>query len=156
MAQHSTEPRSNPPTHQTISTPTPPQGRHSGPSWALGGVVFAGVLMLVSGVMGILNGIAGIATDDVYTDIGDYVFKFSLTTWGWIHLVVGLVVAFTGWGILQGRDWARGMGIALASLYAIAYFMFLPYAPVWSVIAIAIAVFVMWSLATAPQPDVRT
>ncbi|MCL6734680.1 DUF7144 family membrane protein [Streptomyces neyagawaensis] len=155
MAQHSTEPRSNAHSHQTISTPTPPQGQHSGTSWAIGGTVFAGVLMMVGGVLGILNGIAAIATDDVYTNIGDYVFEFSLTTWGWIHLVLGAVVAFAGWGILQGRDWARGVGIALASLYAIAYFMFLPYAPVWSVIVIAASVFVMWSLATAPDQERR-
>ena len=146
MAQHSTAPRSN-----TTSQETPMSHRGARSEWAHGGMIFAGVLMMVIGVMGILNGIAGIATDDVYTNIGDYVFEFSLTTWGWIHLVLGAVVAFAGWGILQGRDWARGVGIALASLYAIAYFMFLPYAPVWSVIVIAASVFVMWSLATAPE-----
>ncbi|WP_338897115.1 hypothetical protein WBG99_16990 [Streptomyces sp. TG1A-60] len=147
MAQHSTTPRPDP-----ASRETPTSGKEPGSSWALGGMVFAGVLMMVIGVMGILNGIAGIATDDVYTNIGDYVFEFSLTAWGWIHLVIGLAVLTVGWGVLQGRDWARAMGIALASLFAIAYFMFLPYAPVWSTICIAIAVFVMWSLATAPDP----
>ncbi|MDX2825914.1 hypothetical protein PV416_33810 [Streptomyces ipomoeae] len=156
MAQHGTAPRENSPTGQTISTPTPSYAKHSGTAWALGGTIFAGVLMTVSGIMGILNGIAGIAGDDVYTNIGDYVFEFSLYTWGWIHLAIGVVVAFTGWSILQGKDWARGMGIALASLFAIEYFMFLPYAPVWSIIAIAIAVFVMWSLATSHDHPATT
>lgn len=150
MAQHGTAPRENPQSSgQTITAPTPDYAKRSGSSWALGGTVFAGVLMMVSGIMGILNGIAGIATDDIYTNIGDYVFEFSLTTWGWIHLVMGVIVAFTGWGILQRKDWARGVGIAIASLFAIEYFMFLPYAPVWSVVCIAIAVFVMWALATS-------
>ncbi|MGW0846118.1 DUF7144 family membrane protein [Streptomyces sp. NPDC002787] len=147
MAQHSTAPRSNP-----TSQETPPRHGETRSEWALGGMVFAGVLMMVIGVMGILNGIAGIATDDVYTNIGSYVFGFSPTAWGWIHLVIGLAVLATGWGVVQGRDWARAMGIALASLFAIEYFMFLPYAPVWSLICIAIAIFVMWSLATAPDP----
>jgi hypothetical protein len=146
MAQHSTAPRSNP-----TSQETPTRRRETGSSMAHGGMVFAGVLMMVIGVMGILNGIAGIATDDVYANIGDYVFEFSLTTWGWIHLAIGLVVLATGWGVVQGRPWARAMGIALTSLLAIEYFMFLPYAPVWSVVCIGIAVFVIWSLATSPE-----
>ncbi|MEI5524751.1 hypothetical protein WB401_14775 [Streptomyces brasiliscabiei] len=146
MAQHSTAPRSNP-----MSQETPTRHGETRSEWALGGMVFAGVLMMVIGVMGILNGIAGIATDDVYTNIGNYVFEFSLTTWGWIHLAFGIAVLATGWGVIQGRAWARAVGIALTSLFAIEYFMFLPYAPVWSVVCIAIAVFVIWSLATAPD-----
>ncbi|MDX2601882.1 hypothetical protein PV379_49255 [Streptomyces caniscabiei] len=146
MAQHSTAPRSN-----TTSQETPMSHRGARSEWAHGGMIFAGVLMMVIGVMGILNGIAGIATDDVYTNIGDYVFEFSLTTWGWIHLVIGLLVLATGWGVIQGQTWARAVGIALTSLFAIEYFMFLPYAPVWSVVCIGIAVFVVWSLATSPD-----
>lgn len=150
MAQHSTAPRSNPTSHET-------RARHSETrsEWAHGGMVFAGVLMMVIGIMGILNGIAAIATDDVYTNIGNYVFEFSLTTWGWIHLVLGVAVLAAGWGVMQGRDWARAVGIALTSLFAIEYFMFLPYAPVWSLICIGVAVFVMWSLATAPESHTR-
>ncbi|WP_217177150.1 hypothetical protein [Streptomyces sp. AC495_CC817] len=146
MAQHSTAPRSNATTQETTMS-----HRGARSEWAHGGMIFAGVLMMVIGIMGILNGIAGIATDDVYANIGSYVFEFSLTTWGWIHLVIGLCVLGTGWGVIQGQDWARAVGIALTSLFAIEYFMFLPYAPVWSVICIGIAVFVVWSLATSPD-----
>jgi hypothetical protein len=138
-------------TQHTASAP-PPRATHPKHStWATGGTVFAGILMMVSGVVGVLNGIAGIAADDVYQRVGTYVYEFSLTTWGWIHLVIGVLVAITGWGILKGADWARGVGIGLAALYMIEYFMFLPYAPVWSVISIAIGVFVMWSLATSAR-----
>ncbi|MFJ5530223.1 hypothetical protein [Streptomyces sp. NPDC093261] len=127
-------------------------------AWATGGTAFAGVLMMVSGILGVLNGIAGIAANDVYARVGNYVYGFSLTAWGWIHVVIGALVAVTGWGVLQGRDWARAIGVGLAALYMVEYFMFLPYAPVWSVIAIAIGAFVIWSLVTAghaerpPQP----
>ncbi|MEV5606882.1 hypothetical protein [Streptomyces sp. NPDC052225] len=141
----------------TPNTPPPPprepdpfRGDGSGNAWAEGGTVFAGVLMMVTGVVGVLNGIAGIAKDDVYGRIGNYVYAFDLTTWGWIHLVIGVLVALTGWGILKGSDWARGAGIGLAALTIVEYFMFLPYAPVWSVIAIGLAVFVIWALVTQP------
>jgi len=53
----------------------------------------------------------------------------------------------TGLGILKGMGWARVCGIVLASLSAILQFMFLPYAPIWSVIMIAVDVFVIWALA---------
>jgi len=139
MTQHAAPPVD--PKHHTTSA--------ARAEWATGGTVFAGVLMMVSGILGVLNGIAGIAADDVYTRVGSYVYEFNLTAWGWIHLVIGILVAVTGWGILQGRDWARGVGIGLAALSMVEYFMFLPYAPFWSIISIAIAVFVIWALATA-------
>ncbi|MEV6179616.1 hypothetical protein ACIHAR_35485 [Streptomyces sp. NPDC052016] len=140
------------PSHQGTgrSGPGPagrPAGAAAGTGWAAGGVVFAGVLMLVHGVLAIFQGIAAIAEDDVYARIGDYVYEINLTGWGWILLILGVVLAVTGWGILKGADWARVTGILLASLSLILQFLFLPYAPVWSIVLIAIDVFVIWSLA---------
>jgi hypothetical protein len=122
----------------------PPPG---GSGMAAGGAVFAGVLMLMNGVIAILQGISALAKDDVYTRVGDYVYSINLTGWGVILLCIGAVSAITGWGILRGMSWARVCGIVLASLSAILQFMFLPYAPVWSVIMIAVDVFVIWALA---------
>ncbi|MEV6650226.1 hypothetical protein [Streptomyces sp. NPDC051219] len=132
-------------TQSSASTTTRPK---ADAGWAAGGTLFAGVLLLVTGLMSIIEGIAAIAEDDVYTRIGDYVFSFDITTWGWIHLIVGLVAAFTGWGILKGAKWARTTGIALAALNIVLQFMFLPYQPVWAVFSMGISAFVVWALAT--------
>ncbi|WP_328537704.1 DUF7144 family membrane protein [Streptomyces sp. NBC_00344] len=135
--------------HHTAQQPHatgPGAGNTSG--WASGGTVFAGVLLVVEGVMGILQGIVAIARDDVYTRIGDYTYAFSLTTWGWIHLALGILIAVTGYGILSGAVWARITGIVLASLSVLLQFMFLPYQPIWGVVSIAIGLFVIWALAT--------
>ncbi|MFC9795034.1 hypothetical protein ACFVJI_20530 [Streptomyces sp. NPDC127584] len=134
----------------------PPRGPARGPesgssaaaSWASGGTLFAGVLMLVTGFMDVFQGIAGIAEDDVYTRVGDYVFKFDLTTWGWIHLILGVVLAIAGYGVLKGAEWGRVAGIALASLNILFQFLFLPYQPWWALFSMAISVFVIWALAT--------
>ncbi|MET9501728.1 hypothetical protein ACFYO5_25925 [Streptomyces sp. NPDC006259] len=138
------------PSHQGTG-PSRPAGRSPGPSahggWVAGGTTFAGVLMLVNGILAILQGIAAISEDDVYGRIGDYVYKINLTGWGWILLIVGVVAAVAGWGILQGAAWARVTGILLASVSLILQFLFLPYAPVWSIVLIAIDVFVIWALA---------
>ncbi|MFJ6442031.1 hypothetical protein [Streptomyces sp. NPDC091649] len=129
-------------------TDPPRPGGGSGSPWAAGGTVFAGVLLFVDGVLGVLKGIAGIASNDVYTRINDYVFKFSVTSWGWIHLVLGVILVLVGWGILKGATWARGAGVVLASLNLVANFMWLPYTPVWAIVTIAIDVFVIWALCT--------
>ncbi|WP_018834465.1 DUF7144 family membrane protein [Streptomyces aculeolatus] len=132
------------------TAPSSPQHPSSsgGSPWATGGAVFAGVLMLIYGVLAVLQGVAGIAHDDVYARQGDYVYKFDLTTWGWIHLILGVVVALAGLGILRGNEWARLMGVALAGLAVIANFAWLPYQPVWAIVNIAIGVFVIWALCT--------
>ncbi|MEV4918944.1 hypothetical protein AB0K47_19285 [Streptomyces tirandamycinicus] len=114
--------------------------------WAAGGTLFAGVLMLVIGVISILEGIAGIVEDEVYLRVGGYVFSWNLTAWGWIHLVLGVLVAITGWGILRGMEWSRYLGVALASLNIIVQFLFLPYQPVWALFSMAVSVFVIWAL----------
>ncbi|GHG20606.1 DUF7144 family membrane protein [Streptomyces zaomyceticus] len=124
-------------------------------AWASGGTLFAGVLMLVTGFLDVFQGIAGIAEDDVYTRVGDYVFKFNLTTWGWIHLILGVILAIVGIGILKGMEWGRVAGIALASLNILFQFLFLPYQPWWALFSMAISIFVIWALATdkAYGPD---
>ncbi|WAZ22989.1 hypothetical protein STRCI_004300 [Streptomyces cinnabarinus] len=121
--------------------------------WQTGGLVFAGVLLMVNGVVAILQGISAIAADDVYDRIGDYVYKISLTGWGVILLCLGAVALVVGWGVLQGAWWARITGIFLASLSLIANFLFLPYQPVWSVLMVALDFFVIWALATAPDKE---
>ncbi|GHH04857.1 DUF7144 family membrane protein [Streptomyces lanatus] len=129
-------------------------GRDAAPTseWITGGLLFAGVLMLVNGVLAILQGISALADDDVYTRVGDYVFEANLTAWGWILLALGVLATGVGLGILRGEWWARITGIFLASLSMVAHFLFLPYTPVWSVIMVGIDFFVILALALAPDP----
>ncbi|MGW1814487.1 DUF7144 family membrane protein [Streptomyces sp. NPDC002125] len=128
------------------SRPSRPSTTDPGGPWAASGVMFAGVLLLVDGILAIVKGIAGIASDEVYTRINDYTFKFDVTAWGWIHLVLGVILVFVGWGILKGSAWAWGVGIVLAALNLIANFVWLPYQPVWAIISIALDTFVIWAL----------
>lgn len=137
---------------QAATPPGAPRQRTSGSgagsAWASGGIVFAGVLLLVDGVLAVLNGIVGIAKDDVYARLGHYVYRFNLTAWGWIHLVIGVILIITGFCILKGMGWARGVGVGITALSIFANFMWLPYQPIWAIIAIAIGVFIIWALLT--------
>ncbi|MFI5806979.1 hypothetical protein [Streptomyces sp. NPDC051561] len=139
----------------SATSPSSP-GRGDGNPWATGGVLFAGVLMLVDGVLDICKGIVGLAEDDVYARLGDYVFKFNVTTWGWIHLVLGIVLVVVGWGVLKNALWARATGMMLAAISIILNFLWLPYVPVWASLSIGIGVFVIWALCTGrtdPRPS---
>ncbi|WP_189107363.1 DUF7144 family membrane protein [Streptomyces camponoticapitis] len=127
---------------------TPSRKGHGGPVWATGGAMFAGVLLFVDGVLAVLNGVVAIARDNVFTLSGSYTYQFTLTSWGWIHLVVGVLLILTGLGIVRRAPWARVIGVGMAAISVVANFMWLPYQPVWAVVTIAIGVFVIWSLLT--------
>jgi hypothetical protein len=78
------------------------------------------------------------------------VLRFNTTTWGWIHLIIGIGVAVTGYFLLSGAVWARGVGIGVAALSAFTNFFFLPYYPLWALLLVAFDVWVIWALVTAP------
>ncbi|MFJ1809213.1 MULTISPECIES: hypothetical protein [unclassified Streptomyces] len=137
------------------STPRGGPPRPTAQDSRAGGVVFAGVLMLCSGVLAVLQGIAALAEDDVYARVGSYVYELDLTGWGWIHLVLGVLAAATGAALLKGMTWARFTGIFLAALSLVTQFLFLPYEPLWSIVVMAIDVFVIWSLVTWQERAAR-
>ncbi|MFE7646011.1 DUF7144 family membrane protein [Streptomyces phaeoluteigriseus] len=114
--------------------------------WAEGLTVFAAVILMLSGILDIFRGIMGIAEDDVFVTTRSYVFEFDLTGWGWIHLALGVVAVLVSLGLFRGAMWARVAGVAIAALIVIANFLSLPYYPVWSVVTIAFAGFVIWGL----------
>jgi hypothetical protein len=128
-------------------------GRSQG--WARGGMMFAGVVLILVGVFQFFQGIGAIAKDDIYVGVPNYVFKFDTTAWGWIHLFVGLGVAVTGYFVLTGAVWARGVAIGLAALSAFTNFFFLPYYPLWALIIVALDVWVIWALVKAPVDEVE-
>ena len=126
MAQQATEPRS-----QRVAT---------------GFIIFGGMILILGGAFQALMGVTGIFTDEFFVSTRNYVFEFDATTWGWIHLVLGLVVVAVGFGVLSGQTWGRVGGVVVASCSALSNFAFLPYYPFWSLLIIALDVCVIWAL----------
>ena len=114
--------------------------------WAVGFILFAAIMMIMAGVFQALAGLVAIFENEFYVPTRNYLFQFDATTWGWIHLLVGLLVAFAGWGLLSGRTWARAVAITLAVISAIANFAFIPYYPFWSMLIIVIDIVVIWAV----------
>lgn len=120
----------------------------SGPAsgWALGGLSFAAVMILLVGVFQCIAGLVAIFDDGFYARVGNYTFDLDVTAWGWVHLLLGILLILTGFALFQQKLWAGTVGMGLALLSAIDNFFFLPYYPFWSAIQIGLAVWVMWAL----------
>ncbi len=136
----------------TSSRSSTPQREYSG--GAVGLIAFAGVLMLLTGVLHALQGIVALVNDEFFVYGEEYVFEFDVTTWGWVHLILGLVVAGAGLALFQGATWARVVAVALASLSIVASFLWMPFYPFWSLMLVAFDVFVIWAV-TAHGRDIK-
>lgn len=129
------------------STPT---GRSSGSqqasAGAVGVTVFAGILMIMAGAFHAFQGFVALVNDQFFVVGKEYVFEFDLTSWGWIHLLLGIGVALAGFFLFQGAIWARTVAVVLACVSILANFLWMPYYPVWSLTVIAFDVFVIWAV----------
>ena len=117
-------------------------------AWASGWSLFAAIMMIIVGLFSALDGLAAIIKKGFFVAVGDYAYKLDVTAWGWIHLILGALLVITGAYVLQGANWARGVGIGLASLSAIANFLYIPYYPLWAIVIIALDILVIWGLST--------
>ncbi|MGP4051891.1 DUF7144 family membrane protein [Streptomyces sp. 2A115] len=129
-----------------MATTATPRRSETSQAAAGGLVTFAAVMLFISGVLGIFRGIMGIAEDDVFVTTPNYVFKFDLTSWGWIHLILGAVAVLVSIGLFSATVWARVLGVGIAGLLLIVSFLSMPYYPVWSITLIALYSFIIWAL----------
>jgi hypothetical protein len=114
--------------------------------WAVGWTAFAGIMMVIGGIWWVIIGIIALVNDNFYVVTEEYILQFNVTTWGWIHLLLGILVTLAGIYLFTGAVWARIIGVAVAIVWMIAAFAWLPYAPVWAIALLAIAVFIIWAL----------
>jgi hypothetical protein len=112
-----------------------------------GWAIFAACVLFVSGVFGSIWGLAAILNDKVVTVGGrGGVLIADFTTWGWVHLIVGLVMIATAFGLFAMSGWARWTAIFFAMLNAILQVGAFPAFPLWSVVAISLDVIVIYQL----------
>ncbi|MDH6677751.1 hypothetical protein M2284_001950 [Rhodococcus sp. LBL1] len=116
--------------------------------FAAGTSIAAAIILMTVGILEIFQGISALAKDDVFVVGPQYVYQFNLTTWGWIHLVLGIVVVLVGLALLTGATWARVCAIILAALSIIANFLWIPWYPMWSILIIALDIVVIWAVST--------
>jgi len=119
----------------------------SSPSrWALGGLIFAGTILVIAGTFQALAGLSALLNGAFYVVSDNYTFRVDVTTWGWFHLVLGVVMVAGGAALFAGRSWAGVLAIVVAVVSAIANFLFIPYYPFWSLLVIGLDFWVIWSV----------
>jgi hypothetical protein len=114
--------------------------------WALSGVAFAACMLTLIGAFQVIAGLAAIIDDEFFVVARNYTFDLDTTAWGWIHLLLGILLVATGFGLFSRQAWAGVTAIVLAMLTAVENFFFIPFYPFWSILVIALAVWVIWAL----------
>ena len=116
--------------------------------WAVGFLFFGAMLMMIMGGLHIIEGLTAIINDKFYVVLPNYSLSFDVTTWGWINFIGGIIVVLAGLGLLMGSELARIVTLLVAGISLLWNFYSIPYYPVWSIIMIALAIGVIWAVAT--------
>ena len=114
---------------------------------AVGMIFFASVMMVMIGFFHAMYGLAALLQNDLIVAGPEYVWRLDVTTWGWIHLLGGILSGGAGGWLFSGARWAGGGGTPRALISAIANFASIPYYPFWSILIIVLDVLVIWALA---------
>jgi len=123
-----------------------PQVYEDPSGWA-GWVVFGGVMLILIGIVHVVQGIVALVNDDYYlVTKNGLVLNLDFTSWGWTHLVLGVLLGLVGVGLIAGNTAARVAGVALAVLSAVVNLVFMAAYPAWSVMVIALDVIVIFSI----------
>lgn len=115
---------------------------------AVGWTSFAGLMMVLMGIWWIIAGVVAIGDPGFYVVTQDWVFRFNPSTWGWIHLILGVIVLTVGFGLFGGSGWARTGGVLFAAVAGLIAFAWLPWYPIWAIVLLLAAVSIIWALTT--------
>ena len=112
--------------------------------------VFAGILLLVAGVLNIIYGIAAIGDSNFFHENVTYVIS-GLHTWGWITLILGVLELVAAFSLFSGGEFGRWFGIFIASLNMIGALLSIPAYPAWSLVVFALSLIIVYKLAEGPE-----
>jgi hypothetical protein len=120
---------------------------------AVGFIMFAGVILTITGIIWFFEGLSAVLEDEFFIVGRNYSYDLDVSTWGWVHMVGGIILTLSGLFLFTGNVLARMVGVIVAALAIVANFFFIPYYPVWSLVIIAMGIGVIWAL-TAHGRDI--
>ena len=112
----------------------------------VGRAVFAGVLMIMQGLFQGILGLAALLKNTIFVVGSENIFSVNFTTWGWVHMLVGLLILLAGLSVLSGNMYGRVVGIFLAVLSACLNLVFLPHYPIWSILLVVVDICIVYAL----------
>jgi hypothetical protein len=120
---------------------------NNNPTAWVGWVFFAAYMMILLGVLEVMQGLAAIFHGSYFLVTQSHLLVFDFRTWGWINLLIGIVVLIAGFELLRGATWARVLGIFLAILSFAANMGFVNAYPIWSIIMMIVDALIIFALA---------
>ncbi|MDJ0395132.1 hypothetical protein QMK17_17545 [Rhodococcus sp. G-MC3] len=128
--------------------------RHPVRRGVAGGTTFAAALLLLTAaIVTLLQGISAVVGDELFVVGFVYTYQLDLTTWGWIHIILAVLLGAIALGLFSGAVWARASAVIIAAVSIVANFLWLPYYPLWSILIITLDLIVIWAVATwDPRP----
>ena len=111
-----------------------------------GWTVFAGVVLFMVGSLDALWGLAAILNDQIVIVGGRGAILADITTWGWVHLILGSIMALTGLGLFAGSTGARWAAVFFVTINAITQIVWFPAAPLWAFLMIILDVTIIYQL----------
>lgn len=134
---------------QGVRAQVPSQGARYAPEatgW-VGWIVFGSVMMLMVGTFHAIDGLVALFNDEYFV-VGKsgLLVEVDFTTWGWVHLIAGVIMVIAGFCLMAGQMWARVVSVILAGLSAVLNLGFLAAYPIWSTIMIALDVLVIYAV----------
>ncbi|TYB50763.1 hypothetical protein FXF51_55190 [Nonomuraea sp. PA05] len=112
----------------------------------VGWIWFGGMMMVLAGLFNIITGLAAVFANRVYVQTPNRLLLFDVTTWGWLHLALGVLLLATGIAVSVGQTWARMVGVVLVMLNALTQLTWIAVNPWWSLAVIAVDVLVLYAL----------
>lgn len=110
-------------------------------------VQFAAVILVVNAVFSLVQGLVALVGPRSYFAVVDgSLFMFDITGWGWWNIVIGAVLLATALALFTGATWARVLAVILTAISAVGQLLLIPVQPWWSVIVIAIDVWIIYAL----------
>jgi hypothetical protein len=101
----------------------------------VGWLAFAASLLVISGIFKILDAIWAFKyDDDVSESVQTIVFERDLAAWGWIWLLLGILLIVAGFAVVKGAEWARWFGVVVLAVAAIANYSWIVWAPIWTLV----------------------
>ncbi|MCU0311853.1 MAG: hypothetical protein MUE36_13030 [Acidimicrobiales bacterium] len=120
--------------------------RQGDPTGWVGWIFFAGVMMILGGSLNAVYGLIALLNDEWVVWGNRGTVYLDITQWGWVHLILGVLVLASGFGVLAGNVFARTIGVIVTAIAMVGSFLAMPIYPLWSVTLLVIEVLVLWAL----------
>jgi hypothetical protein len=116
-----------------------------------GWTLFSAVMLIMAGTFAVFDGFVAVFQDEVYLVTEDQLIAFDFTTWGWIHIIIGVIVFAAGLAVAGGAAWGRAVGAAAAFTHAVVSLGFITAYPLWTILIIAIDIIIIYGLLVPPE-----